>query len=130
MLALAGCGDTVKIPQATGSGGALTAASVQIRQAGSGQGRIDPNNVTFQVDNSGSLIMHVNVTSTGGGAQTLTLTATLYDSSSNIVGTAVGGKVNVPPGSVSTFELTGQQPTGTIASATIEVSSEAAATAP
>lgn len=130
MLTVVACGETIKIPQASGSGGALTAASVQIRQSGSGHARIDPSNVTFQIDNSGSLLMHVSVTSTGGGLQTVTLDATLYDSGGNIVGTAVGGNVNVPPASTSTFNLSGQQPTATIASATIEVSSEPAATAP
>ena len=126
MLAVAACGDSVKIPQAA-TGGALTATSVKVQQAGSGHARIDPNTVSFQIDNSGSLVVRVSVTSTASAPQTLTLSATLYDASNQIIGTAVGGNVNVPAGSTSVFELSGQAPAGTISSTTIEVSSRAAA---
>ena len=102
MLVVTACGDTVKLPQAA-TGGALTAASVQVRQTGSGHARIDPSNVTFQIDNSGSLVVRVSATSTANAPQTLTLNATLYDATSNIIGTAVGGNVNVAPGSTSTY---------------------------
>ncbi len=126
-VALAACGDTVRLPEAPATG-ALTSPPVQIRQTGSALAQVDPSSVTFQLDDSGSLVVRLNVRSTAGASQTLALRASLFDSSHRVIGDAVGGQVEVAPGASTAIELTGPAPIGTIAAATIEVNTAASPT--
>jgi len=125
--AVVACGDTTRLPEAPATG-ALTAPPVRIDQTGNAAARINGSTVTFQLDDSGSLVVHVTVRSTAQNAQTLAIRASLFDSSDNIVGDATGGTVNVGPGVSLPVELTGPAPNGTIASARFELTTQAAPT--
>lgn len=124
---VAACGDTVKLPEAATSG-ALTAATVQVHVTGNAPAHVDPTSVSFQLDGSGALVVHLTVTSGTSRSQTVAVTASLEDSGGTAVGDATGGAVNVVPNAPTPIELTGQAPSGTIASVVFEVTSVASPT--
>src|ERR1700736_167370 len=90
MMGAAACGDSTVLPQAQGTG-ALTAASVRIEQSGPAHAQIDASHVTFQIDNSGTLVVNLTLRSTESSPQTMTLVASLYDAGGKIIGNATGG---------------------------------------
>lgn len=124
---LVGCGSTTKLPEAPATG-PLTSGSVQIKQTGNAAAQVDPASVTFQIDNSGSLVVRLRVTSNAGRPQTLAVRASLFDSSGGIIGDATGGDIGLPPGAPASFELNGPAPAGTIAAATFEMTAQASPT--
>lgn len=127
---LAACGSSEQLPQAASSS-PLVADDVtsHINQTGSAEATIDPASVTFKVDNAGILVVKFRLTSTASAPQTIAVRASLYDSSGVVIGDstmpgATGGAVNVEPGATQDIELTGNAPSATIASATLEVSAQ------
>jgi hypothetical protein len=125
--AIAACGSTTRLPEAP-STGALTATSVQVRQTGNAPAQVDPTSATFQLDTSGSLVMHITVTSTASGPVTIAARASLYDSGGKLIGDAAGGDVNLAANAPTVLQLNGPAPNGTIAAATVEVTSQASPT--
>jgi hypothetical protein len=123
--ALAACGTTIQLPQVPGST-PLTAAAVAVNQTGDAPATVDKSSVTYMLDNAGSLVVHLSLTSTATTAQTFAVQATFLDQSGTIVGNASGGQIMVAPGASTPVQLNGQTPNGTIASATIEVTAVAA----
>jgi hypothetical protein len=95
-----------------------------ISQEGSAPVTIDTSSVTFMPDDSGSLVVHVTLTSTSAAPVTVIVRGSLYDTSHAIVGDVTGGQVNVAPGSTTTIQLNGPRPLGTIASATFEATTQ------
>ncbi|MBJ7609559.1 MAG: hypothetical protein JF887_09060 [Candidatus Dormibacteraeota bacterium] len=127
LTALTACGDTTKVPEAAPATPFMT-GSVEITQQGNANVSIDAASVTFKLDASRSLVMHLMLTSHSPLAQTISIRGSLYDTKHNLVGDAVGGQINVVPGQPTGVELTGPTPLGTIASARLEVSSPPAQT--
>ena len=124
-LGLAACGDSTILPQAQATG-ALTAASVRIEQSGPAHVQIDASHVTFQIDNSGTLVVNLSLRSSESSRKTLTLRASLYDSGGTVIGTATGGVVNLAAGASTPVQLNGSAPNGTIAAARFEVTAQGA----
>jgi hypothetical protein len=106
----------------------LTAQTVTVRQTGNAQAQLLTSTITFQVDDSGSLVIHADVMSQSGSAQTITARASLYDSTGSIIGDATGGQIAVAPGATTSLQLNGPGPHGTIASAVVELTEVPAAT--
>jgi hypothetical protein len=106
----------------------LTTQSVDARQTGNGAARIIASSITYQIDNSGSLVIHLSVQSQAATPETVTVRASLFDSGGNLIGDATGGQVQVPPSGSASIQLNGPAPHGTIASAVYEVSDVPAAT--
>ena len=123
-MGVAACGDSTVLPQAQTGG----AASVRIEQSGPAHAQIDASHVTFQIDNSGTLVVNLTVRSTESSPQTLTLRASLYDAAGKVIGTATGGVVNLASGASTLILLNGAPPTGTIAAARFEVTAQGAPT--
>jgi hypothetical protein len=127
--ALAACGTTIQLPQAPGATPPWTANPLPpgaITQTGDAPATVDKSNVNFMLDNAGSLVVHLSLTSTATTAQTFALQATFLDQPGTVVGNASGGQIMVGPGATTPVQLNGQTPHGTIASATIEVTAVAA----
>ena len=124
-LSLAACGDSKILTQAQATGG-LTAASVRIEQSGPAHVQINASHVTFQIDNSGTLVVKLTLRSSESSPKTLTLRASLYDSGGTVIGTATGGVVNLASGASTLVELNGPAPNGTIAAARFEVTAQGA----
>ena len=125
-LAMVACGEKAQ-PEAV-SAGALTTGAVQATQTGNAAAQLQAASVSYRVDNSGSLIVLIQVTSTASGPQTIMARASLYNASGQVIGDAVGGAVSVPAGATVPVQLTGPPPSGTITSATFELSTTPAPT--
>jgi hypothetical protein len=81
---------------------------------------IVPGSVSYRLDGSGTLVVHLGVTSNASDKQTITARASLFDSRGSLIGDATGGQIGVSPGSTVTLQLNGPKPNGEIASATFE----------
>lgn len=117
---LAACGTSAQ-PEVQ-SAPPLAADSVAARQTGSAAAEIIPSTIVYRIDDSGALVIRLQVQSESSAAETITLRASLYDAAGAIVGDATGGAIAVQPGSVAEVQLNGPGPHGTIASAVFEVS--------
>jgi hypothetical protein len=115
------------IPQ-TGSQKPLTAATIDVRPSGDTHFTVDPTSVRFEVDNAGLLHMTLTVASHADVRSTVTMTANLLDPAGAPVGSAVGGAVNVDPGTNQPIELTGSKPTGVIAAVNLIIAGQPAPT--
>lgn len=122
----AACGATTQPEVASAT--PLTAQTVTVKQTGNAAAQLDTSSITFQLDNSGSLVIHADVTSQATAPQTITARASLYDASGRLIGDATGGAIAIQPGATATLQLNGPTPHGTIASGTIELSNVAAPT--
>ena len=122
-MLLSACGDTTKLPEAATTG-ALTATPVAIQQTGDAPAQVDTSSVTFQLDDSGTLVMHFTVRSNAGSSVTVTARASLYNSAGSLIGDASGGVVNLASAGTTQVELNGPSPNGTIARATIELATQ------
>lgn len=123
LLALSGCGDDTKIPQAVAATPFAT-SSVAITQQGDAAATIDARSVSFKLDDSRSLVVRATLTSHARSLISISVRASLYDPRHNLVGDAIGGQVKVQPGQQTTLNLSGPTPLGTIASAVFEVSGQ------
>jgi hypothetical protein len=126
LVALSGCGDDTKIPEAVSTTPFAT-SSVAITQTGNAAATIDAKSVSFKLDDSRSLVVRATLTSHATGVTSISVRASLYDPRHNLVGDAVGGQVKVQPGQRTMFSLSGPTPLGTIASAVFEVSGQPSA---
>ena len=124
---LAACGTSAPQPEVQSSP-PLTAQSVTVRQTGNASAQIVTSTITYQLDDSGGLVIHLGVHSQSASAQTITARASLYDAKGNLIGDATGGQLSVAAGGTATLELNGPAPTGTIASTAFEVSNLASPT--
>lgn len=125
---LVACGSTAQ-PEAQ-SAAPLTAQSVPARQTGNAPAQLVTSTISYQLDDSGSLVIHLTVQSRAPGAETVTVRASLFDAAGALIGDATGGRTSVPPGSTAGVQLNGPAPHGTIAAATFEVTDLSAATPP
>jgi hypothetical protein len=125
LVALSGCGDDTKIPQAV-SATPFATSSVAITQRGNADATIDAGSVSFKLDDSRSLVVRATLTSRASSLISVSVRASLYDPSHNLVGDAIGGQVKVQPGQPTVLSLSGPTPLGTIASALFEVSGQPA----
>ena len=116
---LAACGSSGQ-PQVQSSR-PLTEQSVAVKQTGNAAAQIVPTTTTYQIDDSGALVIQLSIQSQSAEAESIAVRASLFDAGGGLIGDAAGGRVSVPPGSTSTMELNGPRPQGTIASATFEV---------
>jgi hypothetical protein len=123
LVALSGCGDDTKIPQAV-SATPFATSTVAITQRGNADATIDANSVSFKLDDSRSLVVRATLTSHATSLISVSVRASLYDPSHNLVGDAIGGQVKVQPKQQTTLSLSGPTPLGTIASAVLEVSGQ------
>ena len=124
LVGLAGCGDDTKLPQAAAAT-PFTATAVAITQQGNADVSIDDASVKFVLDDTRSLVVHLSLTSHVTTPVTVSVRASLYDPKHALVGDAAGGQINVQPGQVTTVQLSGPTPLGTIASAVFEASTKA-----
>ncbi|MGH7687760.1 MAG: hypothetical protein ACREN2_13235 [Candidatus Dormibacteria bacterium] len=124
--ALVACGSTAQ-PEVQ-SAAPLTAQSVSARQTGNAPAQVVTPTISYQLDDSGSLVIHLTVRSQAPGAETVTVRASLFDAGGALIGDATGGRTSVPPGSAADLQLNGPAPHGTIAAATFEVTDLSAAT--
>ena len=117
---LVACGETPTVQEATGS--PLTSAKVAITLTGdAGITIVDPNrDVTIGLDEARLVVIHVTVKSTAAASEVVAIRASLLDKNGTIVGDATGGALNVQPGGMATFNLSGPTPTGVIDHATFE----------
>lgn len=125
---LAACGTAAPQPEVQ-SAPPLTAPSVTVRQTGNAPAQIVTSTITYQLDDSGGLVIRLSVQSQSASAQTITARASLFDAKGNLIGDATGGVISVAPGSTASLQLNGPAPTGTIAGTVFEVSSVASPTA-
>ena len=125
LVAVTACGDTSKLPEAQPTG-SLTAGTVRIEQTGNAHAQVDPSTVTFQLDDSGALVVKMTIRSTSGATQTITTTGSLFDSNGKLIGNATGGLIDVPAGGTVQLQLNGLPPNGTIATARFELSNQIA----
>jgi hypothetical protein len=123
LVAPSGCGDDTKIPQAV-SATPFATSTVAITQRGNADATIDANSVSFKLDDSRSLVVRATLTSHATSLISVSVRASLYDPSHNLVGDAIGGQVKVQPKQQTTLSLSGPTPLGTIASAVFEVSGQ------
>lgn len=121
LMALSGCGDDTKLPQAV-SATAFAASTVAVTQQGNADATIDTRSVSFMLDDSRSLVVHATLTSHASSMISVSVRASLYDPRHSLVGDAIGGQVKVQPGQQTVLSLSGPTPIGTIASAVFEVS--------
>ena len=119
---LAACGDTPQVSEAATTP-PLTADKVDITLTGDRVVTIvhPSDDVTFRLDNARLLVVHVKVHSTASAAQTVSIRASLLDSTGKLIGDASGGALAVPAGGDVAFDLGGPTPNGTISKATFEV---------
>ncbi len=122
MALLAACGSTTRLPEAPQTS-PLTSSAVAVKQTGTAAVSILPGSVTYKLDNSGSLIIHLQLTSKAKSAQTIIIRVSLYGPGGALVGDAAGGQVPVAPGATTDLQLNGPAPNGEIVSATYEVTS-------
>lgn len=127
LVALSGCGDDTKIPQVV-SATPFATSTVAITQRGNADATIDSRSISFRLDDSRSLVVHVTLTSHAASLISVSVRASLYDPGHSIVGDAIGGQVKLQPGQQTTLSLSGPTPLGTIASAVFEVSVQPAPT--
>jgi hypothetical protein len=127
LVGLTGCGDDTKIPQAA-LATQFAASTVAITQQGNANATIDTSSVSFALDDTRSLVVHLTLTSHAFAKSSISVRVTLSDPKHNIIGDAIGGQVNVVPGQKATLALSGPTPLGTIASAVFEVSDRASPT--
>ena len=114
------CGETTRLPQAPETA-PLTAAGVAVKQTGNAPVGIIAGSVTYRVDDSGSLVIDLQLTSRAKSKQTITVRASLYGAGGSLVGDATGGEVGVDAGATTPIELNGPKPNAQIVSATFEV---------
>jgi hypothetical protein len=95
---------------------------VVVTQRGNAAAVLDPGSVRFHLDNAGLLVVSAAVTSRSVTAETITAHADLYGPQGNLVANAIGSDLRVPPGATRSIELSSPPPTGTIASAVVELS--------
>ena len=124
---LAACGSASSQPEVQ-SRPPLTEQSVAVRQTGNAAAQIVNSTITYQLDDSGGVVIHVSVQSQSASAQTITARASLYDAKSNLIGDATGGQLSVAAGGTASLQLNGPAPTGTIASTVFEISNVASPT--
>ena len=124
---IAACGSASSQPEVQ-SAPPLTAQSVTVSQTGSAPAQIVTPTITYQLDDSGGLVIHLNVQSQSASAQTITARASLYDAKGTLIGDATGGQLSVAPGGTASLQLNGPAPTGTIARTVFEVSTVASPT--
>lgn len=119
----AACGSTTTLPETTATP-PLATASVSVQQTGTAPVSILPGSVTYKLDDSGSLVVHLEITSHASTSDTITARASLYNGSGTVIGDAItGGDVSVAPGATVALELNGPPPNGEIVSATFEFTS-------
>ncbi|MBV8528012.1 MAG: hypothetical protein JOZ75_06835 [Candidatus Dormibacteraeota bacterium] len=126
-MTLVACGSSTTQPEVRPAP-PLTAQSVTVRQTGNASAQVVDSTITYQLDASGSLVIHLSVQSQSASAQTITARASLYDAKNNLIGDATGGQISVAPGSTAPLQLNGPAPTGTIAGTVFEVSNVASPT--
>jgi hypothetical protein len=118
-LLLVACGNTPRLPEAA-STPPLVTNSVSVTQTGTAPVTIVPDSAQYRLDDSGSLVVTLRVTSEATAPQTITARASLYDTNGKLVGDATGGDVGVDPGQTVTLQLDGPPPMGEIVSASYE----------
>ena len=123
IAALAACGDDTTLPQAPSTAPFAT-SSVEITQQGNADATIDTSSVTFKLDDSRSLVVHLTMRSTATSTIAVSIRGSLYDPKHALVGDVTGGQINVPPGGTAAVQLNGPTPLGTIASATFELTAK------
>jgi hypothetical protein len=124
VVSLTACGDTVHVPQPPSATPFSTITVAQITQQGNAPATIDPSSVTFNPDDSQSLVVHLTVHSTATTPITISVRGSLFDPQLQLIGDVSGGQINVVAGSTVDVQLTGPTPLGTIASAVFEVSTQ------
>ena len=120
-VGMAACGDDTKLPQAPAAT-PFRASTVTVQQQGNADVTIDPASVTYQLDDSRSLVVRLVVRSNAAATIAIIIRGSIYDPSHALVGDVTGGQINVTPGSTANVQLNGPTPLGTIASTTFEVS--------
>ncbi|MBV8196444.1 MAG: hypothetical protein JOY80_13065 [Candidatus Dormibacteraeota bacterium] len=124
--AVTACGSSAQ-PE-VGSASPLTNGMVTVSQTGSADAQIIASSLTYQLDDSGGLVVKLQVTSTATKKETIAGRASLYAESGTLIADAVGGDTTVDPGATVSLELSGPAPNGTIASAVVELTNTAAPT--
>ncbi len=122
MALTAACGSTTQLPQAPQKP-PLTAASVSVKQTGTAPVTIIPGSIAYKLDDSGSLVILLQVTSRAKTAETIMLRASLFGPNGALVGDASGGEQGVAPGATVGIQLNGPKPNDEIISATFEATS-------
>jgi hypothetical protein len=118
-LLLVACGGTPRLPEAP-STAPLVTDSVSVTQTGTAPVAIVPDSARYRLDDSGSLVVTLEVTSEATAPQTITARASLYDMNGRLIGDATGGDVGVDPGQTLSLQLNGPPPMGEIVSARYE----------
>jgi hypothetical protein len=124
---LAACGSTEQLPEAV-STSPLTNGTPAVNQTGSPDATIDQSSVTYKIDNAGILVVKLKLTSAAAEPQTIAVRGSLFNASGLIIGDVTGGAVKVDPSSTQDLQLTGNAPSGIIASVTFEVTTQASPT--
>lgn len=128
-LLLAACGETPVIREAS-TQPPLLAPSVQSTETGDSSVTLTVGPADFRLDDARLLLITAHLHSSAAAPQTVAVHASLFDADGTIVGDASGGAVQVKPGADISVQLNGPTPTGTIARATFEVHTTAAAATP
>jgi predicted small lipoprotein YifL len=123
LMALSGCGDDTRLPEAA-SATPFETSTVAITQQGNANATIDTHSVSFKLDDTRSLVVHATLTSNATSMISVSVRASLYDPGHSLIGDAIGGQVKVQPGQQIMLSLNGPTPLGTIASALFEVSEQ------
>ncbi len=123
LATLAACGDTTTLPQVP-STGPFTTSPVTVTQQSNGDATVDTSSVTFKLDDSRSLVVHLSIHSTAPSVIAVSIRGSLYDPHHALIGDVTGGQINVQPGSAAAVQLNGPTPLGTIASATFELTTK------
>jgi hypothetical protein len=123
LAALAACGDDTTLPQAP-STGPFTTTPVSITQQGNAAATVDTSTITFKLDDSRSLVVHLTIRSTAASTIAVSIRGSLYDPKHALIDDVTGGQINVEPGSSADVQLNGPTPLGTIASATFELTAK------
>jgi hypothetical protein len=127
LCALAACGSQTRLQEAPARG-PLAASKVAVTTTGNAPATVDQSSVTFGLDDSGALVVHLHLTSRASTSESVSIRASLFSSTGALIGDATGGAVNVARGATVTVELNGPAPDGTISSATIELTAQASPT--
>ncbi len=123
VVAMTGCGDETKLPEAP-SATAFATSTVSILQRSNAAARIDPASVTFKLDDARSLVVTLTVRSTARSIIALSIRGSLYDPHHALVGDVTGAQINIQPNATAAMQLNGPTPLGTIASATFELTAK------
>lgn len=123
LVALSGCGDDTRLPQAA-SATPFATTTVAVTQQGNADATINTTSVRLWLDDSRSLVIRATLTSHASSVISITVRASLYNPAHDLVGDATGGQVRVPPGQTTALSLSGPTPLGTIASAVFEVTGQ------